>query len=231
MKDPPRYWLIRQSGYRAQLRRARELRAASRLEPSLRTATTIASLLSQIGQECTSPDERDVAVRCDDALAPIAVYIRESHRESWRKPPADYFHAAAEKALVVADLVGPRAVARLKDPPPPPEEVEAVTQAALDDRAEAYGNPYSWRDCYRGTIFLRHSDVATAVVVRSVEKALGEAELDDAHVTAEEEVVAVYWVPDEDEDWEKDLLLSTLEAAATAAGLPVTSARVRWRRA
>lgn len=230
--SPPRYWLVRQNGFRTQLRLARSLRAASRLAPSLRNAGTIQSLLSQIRRECMT--ERDIVNRCDDALAPIAVYIREAHRESWRKPPPGYFHAAAEKALVVADLVGPRAVEGLDEPPPSPEDVEAIIQAwdiTVDDEDQAYDNPYAWRDCYRGTIFLRHSDVAPAVVVRCLEKALGEAELEDAHVTPEDEVVAVYWVPDEDEDWEKDLLLATLETAAEAAGLPATSARVRWRRA
>lgn len=228
MQNAPRY---RETELRAQLRLAHSLRTAPRLEPSLESAQSIQRLLTQVRSHCAA--EPEVVAQCNDALASIAVYIREACRESWRKPaPAD-FHAAAEKAVVVSNLVGPRAVAKLKEPPPSHENFEAIIEArheALNHRRQMHDNPCYWRDCYRGTILLRHSDVAAAVVIRSVEKALKEAKLDDAYVTAENDLVAAYWMADKQEGWEKDLLLFTLEAAAVAAGLPATKARVRWRR-
>lgn len=225
-------WELRQRKARQQWGSARALRVAACRPPSVMAATT---LRAQLGQFVWHADGEAAAV-ARRALTEADNYIRDMGRESWRRPGPAAYESLAEKVLQAARIAEEAAAAVLKEPPPPPLPPEESAAAEVADSREAapegsyrwYDNPFLYQDCYRGTLSLRHTDVPPVVAERAVERELRATDLDDAYVHVEDDRVVAYWAPDEHEEWERDLLLTGLEDAAQAVGLPPTRAKVRW---
>lgn len=226
-------WHRRQRDARQQLGEVAGLMTAAGKPPSVMAATALSMKLRALARHV----DGEAAAIASCAVAEADAYVREMGRESWRRPGPKAFLLIAEKATQVARIAAEQAEAVLAEPPPePPEDVADHETEPLSGVADSellddwYDNPYLWRDCYRGSISLSHTDVPPAVMRRAVEKHLDGADLGDAYVVVEDDIVVAYWAPDEHEEWERDLLLSTLEDAAQAAGLTPNRARVRWKR-
>lgn len=230
-------WHRRQREARQLLGSAGALLAAAAKPPSVMAATVLRNHLHYFARRACA--DGDAAALAFSAAAGADAYIRDMGRESWRRPGPEAYGSVAEKARQAALTATTQAAATLAEPPPPePSDEKAPEVAAKPPNGAAfpqvdddwYDNPYLWRDCYRGSMSMSHTDVPAATLVRAVEKHLHAADLADSHVVVEDDFVVAYWAPDEHEDWERDLLLGALEDAAQAVGLPPSRARVRWRR-
>jgi hypothetical protein len=217
---------------RIELRWVETLRAAARKTPSTAAATRLRKTLTERGAH-TNQEARKLL---DEAAELALVFIRESARESWRKPHPSIWKDCVAKALRAADLIEQairQKLATTAAAPPRRRMPPHLWDNGVRDGTEDYETDYdlfTWSGCYQGTITFRPSETPQAVVARSAEKALAEEGLDDARVAARDGVVEVLWAPDEDQKYERDLVRHALEQAAASVNLPPSVVRVKWRK-
>lgn len=222
----------RQRKLRTELRSVEALRATSRRQPSLMTANLLIKRLWSVGSgtgEISVALDKTVRGLLDRTRELAKAYVRESSRESWRKPHPSVWAKCMDNTLRAADLIETTIRQNLAAPPLPAHAPHDDAFGEVFDDDYEY-DPFEWTGCWQGTIRLRPSDEPQAVVVRSVERALEEGELTNARVTASDDHVELLWPPDEHEPWERDLVVDVLERASATVGLPPSVVHVRWRR-
>lgn len=227
-------WPAQASRLIGALRPVAQLRVLLAKAPSVRTAESILSEFSRL--RCTqfvlehaNRPQRLGEFAAEhiplEALGLLRIYIQESSRETWRKAdPSLWSNAVAsigaglepiERALR-SELA---AVSRGEDRP-----ASRAVVGASDGSAR-------WMEpCYRATIDAGRAGTPPATVASTIKRALAKHDLSDARVEVQESRVEVWWIPDDEGTWERDLLRGALEEGVVAAELRPDSVRIRWQR-
>lgn len=175
----------------------------------------------------------------------VARYVAAHTRERWRKPPPEVWQRCVEAARHAADAwehdlrsretehaveSAPSSQTRLVPKPSPftPERDARDHRQDSGSLADAADRPVGWLGGYVATVPIKAQEAPRAAVRSQIERSLAEYELGDAKVTNSQDQLRVWWEPDEEEPWERDLLKSVVEDAVIVAGLARSTVRVRW---
>lgn len=175
----------------------------------------------------------------------VTRYVAAHTRERWRKPPPELWQRCVEAARRAADAwehevrsretehdveSAPSSQPRLVPKPSPftPERDAPEHRQDSDSLADAADRPVGWLGGYVASVPINAQEVPRAAVRSQIERSLAEYELGDAKVTNSQDQLRVWWEPDEEEQWERDLLKSVVENAVMVAGVARLTVRVRW---
>lgn len=207
-----------------EVRAVEALRTTVGRQPSLSTARTLLGLLDGMARRTHGTAKQ----RLREASRSATRYVRESSRESWRRPDPSVWARCVDETEQAANLL--EAAVRHKQAAlpetkyPAEQDPEVAFGPPHDDYAD---EAFAWTGCWKGTIRLRPSDAPPAVAVRAVEKALKVVGLVNAYVSHRDGLVELLWPPDKDEQWERDLVADVLERGAAAVNLPSSVVQVK----
>lgn len=220
-----------------------ELRRLTSRPPAKASAELFLVRLDAFPTYLVPGPDTEAALR--DVRNHVSKYVAAHSRERWRKPPPALWQrcvAAARRAAEAWEEES-RSPAAERDEgvdatrPSPPRLVPRPSPLTYDrddsDRGQqgsqlADDAPPGWAGGHVATVRVSASEVPLAVVRSQVQRSLIEHELGDAEVLDSQDELRVWWEPDEEERWERNLLEAVVGDAVVEAGLPRSVVRVRW---